>query len=187
MIEGRRVTGVDFPAQGGVVARTAGEGGQEQQFEAKFLVDASGRDTLLATKFATKTSNRRHHSAAIYGHFTGARRLPGRAAGNISLFWFDHGWFWFIPLLDGTTSVGAVCHADFIKSRKTDVTTFFKSVIAMSPALSDRLSDAELTGPPTATGNYSYKSTASRDRVTSWSATLMASSIRCSPRAFCSR
>ncbi|MGD0432527.1 MAG: NAD(P)/FAD-dependent oxidoreductase [Acetobacteraceae bacterium] len=158
VIEGCRVTGVDFPAQGGVVARATGENGQEQQFEAKFLVDASGRDTLLATKFATKTSNRRHHSAAIYGHFTGARRLPGRAAGNISLFWFDHGWFWFIPLLDGTTSVGAVCHADFIKSRKTDVTTFFKSVIAMSPALSDRLRDAELTGPPTATGNYSYKS-----------------------------
>jgi flavin-dependent dehydrogenase len=38
------------------------------------------------------------------------------------------------------------------------VTIFFKSVIAMSPALSDRLRDAELTGPATATGNYSYKS-----------------------------
>jgi len=75
------------------------------------------------------------------------------------LFWFDHGWFWFIPLLDGTTSVGAVCHADFIKTRgSTDVTTFFKSVIAMSPALSERLRDAEITGPATATGNYSYKS-----------------------------
>jgi flavin-dependent dehydrogenase len=158
VIEGCRVTGVDFPAEGGVVARTSRDDGQEQQFQAKFLVDASGRDTLLATKFASKTSNKRHHSAAVYGHFTGARRLPGKAAGNISLFWFDHGWFWFIPLLDGTTSVGAVCHADFIKTRGTDVTTFFKSVIAMSPALSERLRDAEITGPATATGNYSYKS-----------------------------
>jgi flavin-dependent dehydrogenase len=157
-LEGWRVTGVEFPAQGGVVARARGDDGQEQQFTAKFLVDASGRDTLLANKFASKVSNRHHHSAAVYGHFTGARRLPGKSAGNISLFWFDHGWFWFIPLLDGTTSVGAVCHADFIKARKTDVTTFFKSVIAMSPALSDRLRDAELVGPATATGNYSYKS-----------------------------
>jgi flavin-dependent dehydrogenase len=182
VIEGWRVTGVEFPARGGVVARARGEDGarargedgaeargedgaeargedgRERRFRAKFLVDASGRDTLLANKFATKVSNKHHHSAAVYGHFTGARRLPGKAVGNISLFWFDHGWFWFIPLLDGTTSVGAVCHADFIKARNTDVTTFFKSVIAMSPALSDRLRDAELTGPATATGNYSYKS-----------------------------
>jgi flavin-dependent dehydrogenase len=158
VLEGCRVTGVEFPAPGCVIALISGEDGLEQQFQGKFLVDASGRDTLLATKFATKTANKRHHSAAVFGHFTGARRLPGKAAGNISLFWFDHGWFWFIPLADGTTSVGAVCHADFIKARQTGVTTFFKSVIAMSPALSDRLRDAEMTGPATATGNYSYKS-----------------------------
>jgi flavin-dependent dehydrogenase len=158
VLEGCRVTGVEFPAPGRVVAQARGDDGQAQQFTAKFLVDASGRDTLLASKYAKKVSNRHHHSAAVYGHFTGAHRLPGKAEGNISVFWFDHGWFWFIPLLDGTTSVGAVCHADFIKARKTDVTTFFKSVIAMSPALTDRLRDAELTGPATATGNYSYKS-----------------------------
>jgi flavin-dependent dehydrogenase len=158
VIEGCRVTGVEFPEPGRVVAQTVDDEGRQQQFQAKFLVDASGRDTLLANKFATKISNKRHHSAAVFGHFTNARRLPGKAVGNISLFWFDHGWFWFIPLLDGTTSVGAVCHADFIKNRNTDVTSFFKSVIAMSPALSDRLRDAELTGPATATGNYSYKS-----------------------------
>ncbi len=158
VIEGCRITGVEFLGPGGVVATARAEDGEERQFRAKFLVDASGRDTLLATKLATKVSNKRHHSAAVYGHFTGAKRLPGRQAGNISLFWFDHGWFWFIPLADGTTSVGAVCHADFMKARKTDVTEFFKSVIAMSPALADRLRDAELTGPATATGNYSYKS-----------------------------
>ncbi len=158
VIEGWRVNGVEFPAAGGVIARARDEDGTEREFRAKFLVDASGRDTLLANKFSTKVSNKRHHTAAVFGHFTGARRLPGRAAGNISLFWFDHGWFWFIPLLDGTTSVGAVCDADFMKTRKTDVTTFFRDVIAMAPALAERLSEAELMGPATATGNYSYKS-----------------------------
>jgi flavin-dependent dehydrogenase len=158
VVEGCRVCGVEFPEPGRVVARTIDDEGREQEFKAKFLVDASGRDTLLANKLATKISNKHHHSAAVYGHFTNARRLPGKAVGNISLFWFDHGWFWFIPLLDGTTSVGVVCHADFIKNRKSDVTSFFKSVIAMSPALSDRLRDAELLDPATATGNYSYKS-----------------------------
>lgn len=158
VIEGCRVTDVAFPSGGGVIARARDDAGAERTFTARLLIDASGRDTLLANQLGTKVSNRRHHSAAVYGHFTGARRLPGNKAGNISLFWFDHGWFWFIPLLDGTTSVGAVCHADFIKARKSDVTTFFKSVIAMVPALADRLRDAELIGPATATGNYSYKS-----------------------------
>ncbi len=155
-MEGCRVTSVEFPERGRVVALARSDDGQDHQFTAKFLVDASGRDTLLANKVARKISNRHHHSAAVYGHFTGAHRLPGRAEGNISLFWFDHGWFWFIPLRDGTTSVGLVCHADFIKTRKTDVTTFFKDVIAMSPALADRLSEAEMIEPATATGNYSY-------------------------------
>jgi flavin-dependent dehydrogenase len=159
VIEGVRITGVEFPAEGGVVARAREEGGEERIFQAKFLVDASGRDTFLGNKFGTKISNKQNNTAAVYGHFTGARRLPGKAVGNISLFWFDHGWFWFIPLLDGTTSVGAVCDAEFMKTRKTDVTTFYRSVIALSPALADRLKDAELTGPATATGNYSYKST----------------------------
>jgi flavin-dependent dehydrogenase len=157
VIEGCRITGVDLTTDGGVTARATGDDGQEHRFQAKFLVDASGRDTLLASKLDIKTSNRRHHSAAVFGHFTGAWRLPGKAAGNITLFWFDHGWFWYIPLADGTTSVGAVCQPDFIKARKTDVTTFFKSVIAMAPELEERLRDAEMTGPATATGNYSYK------------------------------
>ena len=156
VIEGCRVTAVEFPEAGGIVATARDEDGQTRQIRAKFLVDASGRDTLLANRMEMKQRNRKHNTAAVFGHFTGARRLPGKAAGNISIFWFDHGWFWFIPLSDETTSIGAVCSPDFIKARKTDVTTFFRSLIAMSPALSERLADAEMTGPATATGNYSY-------------------------------
>jgi flavin-dependent dehydrogenase len=93
----------------------------------------------------------------VFAHFTGAHRLPDKAEGNISVFWFAHGWFWFIPLFDGTTSVGAVCSPEFIKARGTDVTTFLMSLIAMCPALGERLKDATICGPATATGNYSYR------------------------------
>ncbi len=157
VIDGCRISKVEFPQEGGVVATGEDSDGQPRRFEAKFLVDASGRDTLLAGRLAIKQRNRHHASAAVFAHFTGARRLPGKAEGNISLFWFEHGWFWFIPLADGTTSVGAVCSPEFMKSRKTDVTSFLQSLIAQSPALSDRLADAKMTGPATATGNYSYR------------------------------
>lgn len=158
VIEGCRVSGVEFPVSGGVIATAIQDDGREAVFQAKFLVDASGRDTFLASKFASKTSDKRQSTAAIYAHFTGARRLPGRQEGNISLFWFDHGWLWFIPLADGTTSIGAVCNANFMRTRDTDVTGFLRQIIARVPALADRLRDAEMTGPATGTGNYAYRS-----------------------------
>src|SRR5205085_12582917 len=120
-------TEITFPAEGGAEIQANDGDGRERRWQAAFVVDASGRDTLLAAQLGLKQRNRRHNSAAMFGHFTGARRLSGKAEGNISIFWFDHGWFWFIPLADGTTSVGAVGPPDFFKSRKTDLTSFFMS------------------------------------------------------------
>jgi flavin-dependent dehydrogenase len=157
VIEGWRVAELDLANADGVALTAKADTGQELRWRARFLVDASGRDTLVANKLGLKERNRRHTSAAIYGHFTGALRQPGRAEGNISIFWFEHGWIWFIPLADGTTSVGAVCPPDYLKSRKTDVTSFFRATIAQAPKLLERLSDATLVGPATATGNYSYR------------------------------
>jgi flavin-dependent dehydrogenase len=157
VIEGCRISQVEFPPEGGVAATGQDGEGQTRRFEAKFLVDASGRDTLVGGRLAIKQRNPRHATAAVFGHFNGAWRRPGKAAGNISLFWFDHGWFWYIPLMDGTTSVGAVCPPDYLKARGTDVTTFFNSLIAQCPPLKERLADATMTGPATATGNYSYR------------------------------
>jgi flavin-dependent dehydrogenase len=150
-----RVTDVQFGDKGVLVAARTGEG-DTKHFRAAFLVDASGRDTFLSARLGLKQRNPRHASAALFGHFTGARRLPGEAEGNISLFWFEHGWFWFIPLSDGTTSVGAVCWPHYLKTRRTDPTRFLLDTIALCPALAQRLQGAALTHPATATGNYSY-------------------------------
>jgi flavin-dependent dehydrogenase len=153
-----RVTAAAFPAEGGVSVTTDSRQDGEKHWLARFLVDASGRDTFLANKLSIKKRNPHHASAALYGHFTGAHRLPGEAQGNISLFWFEHGWFWFIPLLDGTTSVGAVCTPEYLRARKTDPDRFLLDTIALCPVLARRLEDASLVGNATATGNYSYRS-----------------------------
>jgi 2-polyprenyl-6-methoxyphenol hydroxylase-like FAD-dependent oxidoreductase len=44
-----------------------------------------------------------------------------------------------------------------MKSRKTDPEQFLFDTIALCPALADRLRDAKLVSPVTATGNYSYE------------------------------
>jgi len=158
VIEECRVGAVAFPDKESAVVTARGPDGEPLQWRARFVVDASGRDTLLAGQMDMKERNPRNNSAAIFGHFAGARRLPGKDEGNITIVWFDNGWFWFIPLSDGTTSVGAVCPAEFFKSRGTDLPAFFRQIIASSPEIASRLRDAELVGDVTATGNYSYSS-----------------------------
>lgn len=155
-IEECRVTSVDFPADGGGVVTTAMADGETRQFKGRFVVDASGRDTFLASRLKLKQRNRRHESACAFGHFTGAERLQGRAEGHISIFWFAKGWFWFIPLADGTTSVGAVSRPATFKDRDGDMTALFQELIQSCPALAHRLRNATMTGPATGTGNYSY-------------------------------
>ena len=126
----------------GVRVTARDETGAPREWQSKFFIDASGRDTFLANRFGIKRRNRKHNTAALFGHFAGARRLPGPAEGNISIFWFEHGWFWFIPLRDGITSVGAVCDPHCMKSRRTDPASFPRDTIALCPALAERLRDA---------------------------------------------
>jgi flavin-dependent dehydrogenase len=160
--EGARVTSVVFGSlerNEDTVVQLLLEDGSRQDWHTRFVVDASGRDTFLAARFDIKRRNPKHASAAIFGHFRNACRNPGTAEGNITIVWFEHGWFWFIPLKDGTTSVGAVCWPAYLNSRRTDPTTFLMQTIAMAPEIADRLAEAELTAPVTATGNYSYTAT----------------------------
>lgn len=160
VVEGMRAENVAFLPDGRAEIRARDEAGRERRWHADFVIDASGRDTLLSSQLGLKRRNRRHNSAAMFGHFTGAQRLAGKAEGNISIFWLERGWCWFIPLADGTTSVGIVAPPDFFKSRKAGLTDFFMSTVAACPELAARLKDAQLTAPVTATGNYTY--TASR-------------------------
>ena len=160
-LEGHRVREVGF-TNDGVDVDVELDDGARRHWRAKFLVDASGRDTLLANQLRCKKKNPRHNSSALYGHFTNATRLLGKLEGNITIFWFEHGWFWFIPLADGTTSIGAVCWPHYLKSRKNPLPEFFRDTIAMCPELAERLAGAELVDDRVyATGNYSYTSTKS--------------------------
>jgi flavin-dependent dehydrogenase len=155
-LEGCRVREVAFDADGATVQAQCDDG-STREWRARFVLDASGRDTFLANKLRSKQKNPKHNSSALFGHFTNAERLPGRLEGNISIFWFEHGWFWLIPLADGTTSVGAVCWPHYMKSRSKPLKEFFLDTIAMSPQLAERLRHATLVDDKVhATGNYAY-------------------------------
>ena len=157
VIEGCRVREVRFQ-DGGRSARVeaAHEDGRAECWDARYLIDATGRDTFLANRLKAKQRNKKHNSAAMYAHFAGARREAGRREGNIGIYWFDHGWFWFIPLSDGNTSIGAVVWPSYMRTRAVELREFFLSTIALCPPLAERLADATLASEVEATGNYSY-------------------------------
>lgn len=157
--EGARVRAVALDDDGADV-QVELDDGRTRRYRARFVVDASGRDTFLANRMRCKQRNTRHNSSALFGHFRGARRLEGKLEGNISIFWFQHGWFWLIPLADGTTSIGAVCWPYYLKSRDKPLDAFFADTIAMCPELAARLEGATLVdGQVHATGNYAYSAT----------------------------
>jgi flavin-dependent dehydrogenase len=155
VIEGCRVRDVEL-RRDGVRVHAVHDDGREQSWEAAKLIDASGRDTFLGNRLRTKQRNTAHNSAAMFAHYTGARRECGKREGNISVYWFDHGWFWFIPLADGTTSVGAVVWPQYMRTRSVPVHEFFLQTVAQCPPLAERLAQATMTTDVEATGNYSY-------------------------------
>jgi len=158
VVEGCQVQDVHFlPDNEGALVRARHDDGRIETVTTRFVLDASGRDTFLGSRFKAKQQNTKHNSAAIYGHFSGAERNPGKAEGNITLYWFEHGWFWFIPLADGATSVGAVVWPYYLKTRKKkSLDRFFRETIELCAPLHARLQRARLISPVEATGNYSY-------------------------------
>ena len=155
--EGHEVTAVEqrSPRDSRLDVRT--DDGRSYCIQSRFVIDASGRDTFLAAKKRLRRKNKKHQSAAIFGHFRGAVRRPGDDAGNISIYGFEHGWMWMIPLPDGVMSVGAVCRPDYLKQRRGRMLEFLFDTLKRSPGLWRRIESAELIGNEArVAGNYSY-------------------------------
>ena len=158
--QGTRVIAMQFAVAGGRAAVTAtGPDGAPRHYSPRFVLDASGRDTFLAGKLGTKESNKRHSTAALYGHFRGVERREGQLEGYITIHLAEDGWFWMIPLPDEVMSVGFVGNASAFKGRKGTPHDLFMARLMGSPTVRARMTHAELMGDVTSTGNYSYRST----------------------------
>ena len=151
----RRVEAIDGEAHR-VEATDAN--GETHTWTTKFLVDASGRDTFLSSTNGWKTRNPKHASAAVFSHFHGVKRRPGKEQGNISVYWFDHGWIWMIPLEDDIMSIGAVCYPEHLRTRSGSLDEFLLETLESLKEARERIESAELVMPAQATGNYSYLS-----------------------------
>ena len=155
-----KVESVEFGADGRPVAALArAADGSALRVRMRFLLDASGRDTLLGNQLKLKRRNPRHASAAIFSHYAGVARREGRDAGNVTICRHDHGWAWLIPLRDGTTSVGVVCAPEAMKQRKGETEAFMLRILDGISAARERMQGATRVAPVHVTGNYAYECT----------------------------
>lgn len=155
-LEETAVTEIEFHGAG-VVAHGRRLDGAPVRFAARYLIDASGRDTLLGRQLRLKKRSKAHQSAALYAHFAGIRRREGEDAGNISIYRADDGWVWVIPLPEGVTSIGLVCGPDTLRERGGDSEGLLRRTLASIPGLAERLEAPQIVGHLEATGNYSYE------------------------------
>lgn len=131
--EGERVTGV----------RYTGPDDVEREVSATFVIDASGNKSRLYAKVGgTRNYSEFFRSLALFGYFEGGKRLPDPYAGNILSVAFDSGWFWYIPLSDTLTSVGAVVRREDADKIQGDREKAINALIAECPLISEYLADA---------------------------------------------
>lgn len=94
-----RVVGVTYTEKGAKEVRTV---------RSQMLVDASGQNHLLGREFDLVRWHDDLRNIATWTYFQGCNRYGGTKAGDIVAENRPSGWFWFIPLHDGTVSVGYV-------------------------------------------------------------------------------
>ncbi|KZS94789.1 FAD/NAD(P)-binding domain-containing protein [Sistotremastrum niveocremeum HHB9708] len=127
-----KVTSIDFEPTSDVsmarpirahYAAGSGDDKSEGTIDFDYLVDASGRAGVMSTKYLkNRKTNASLKNIACWGYWKNTGRyMPGTNRENAP--WFEAlsdetGWAWFIPLHNGTTSVGVVMDTQTSSAKK---------------------------------------------------------------------
>jgi FAD-dependent halogenase len=131
--DGERVVGVSY----------TGPDGEPATIRAKYVVDASGNRSGLYKHVGTRQYSEFFRNIALFGYFEGGKRLPAPNSGNILSVAFDSGWFWYIPLSDTLTSVGAVVRREMAEKVQGNLAEAMQNLIAECPLIAEYLEHAE--------------------------------------------
>lgn len=170
-----KVTGIDFdPADAlrPVAAHYARCDGREGTIAFDYLVDASGRQGIMSTKYLkNRRMNASLKNTACWGYWRGGKTYqPGTKRENAP--WFEAltdqtGWSWYIPLHDGTYSVGIVMDFDAsIRKRRLlgqsqSLEAHYVEQFKFSPGLKALLSEATIVPASVqCASDYSYSASA---------------------------
>jgi len=148
----------------GVLAAPNGEA--PRAIAADVVVDASGRDCLLARRMGWRRPDPSLNKVAHYTQFAGgersevahplssADRIPGATTTDVHTI--DGGWLWYIPLSGDVVSVGAVLDAHRAGRLAGDPEAVLDAALAACPRVRAQLEGARRTMPVQTISGISY-------------------------------
>jgi flavin-dependent dehydrogenase len=163
--EGVKVTEIVFDGERPVAAKWATTDGSAKTGEIgfDFLVDASGRAGVMTTKYLR---NRRYLEAfrniAVWSYWRDVTPLDRGPAGAIAVCSVPYGWFWAIPLHDGTHSIGLVAkRSAFIEERDRlgGIEAVYQDALGKAPRVAAMVEGARRVTELKVEQDYSYTAT----------------------------
>jgi flavin-dependent dehydrogenase len=150
------VTEVEFfpdRVEVGLAAKT----GKPIKIAARYVIDASGRHSVLGTHFKLKETYSDLQKISVYAHYEGVTFVEG-PAGSLTLSLRSRDcWLWHIPLSRERSSVGVVIDTGFFKQAKKSPEDFLADAIAEQPFLTNRMAKARRVTPVYVSADFSYR------------------------------
>ncbi len=156
--------------EGVTLERIAGEGpfqlqaraedGTALRVDAAHVVDASGQNALIGRRERLREFNPFFKNLALWSYFADAARMDPPHRDNILSAAHGEGWCWYIPLHDGTISVGTVVDAARWRARAKAATlaATYAELIAGCAPVHHMLRGARQVAPVRVVRDYSYSS-----------------------------
>ena len=144
---------VDFTDDDVTLATSSG------QLRTRYLIDASGRNSILSAKFKLKKNYEHLQKVSIFAHYDGMIRAEGRDGTLTRMVRAIDRWFWVIPLSATRTSVGVVLDGAVFKKSGLSAEEFLQQAIEEQPLLMQQMRFAKRVTPVRTAADFSYRST----------------------------
>jgi FAD-dependent halogenase len=141
--------------------RARRDDGSGLEADAAHVIDASGQNALLGRREHLREFNPFFKNLALWTYYADAARMAPPHADNILSAAHAEGWCWYIPLHDGTISVGTVVDAERWRERARPATldATYAELIAGCAPVAGMLAGARQVAPVRVIRDYSYSST----------------------------
>ncbi len=130
---------------------------EEGRIRARYLLDCSGRQTLLGSLFKVKRTYDHLQKFSVFAHYENIDRLPGKDATLIRMVRGIDRWFWMIPLTETRTSIGVVMDTKAFRTTKLSPETVLENFIADQPLMAERMKNAVRVSPVYSASDFSYR------------------------------
>jgi flavin-dependent dehydrogenase len=153
--EGCKVTACEFEPDAAVIEFNDGMPGRAR---VQAVVDASGRQGMLARKFSLRTDEPLLANIAIFSHYANVPRLADGAPNDIRIVARnDSGWFWLIPISAELMSVGVVLPRSlYLQMPEGTPEERLARAIADTPVVAELMRDARQEWPVRVEKDFSY-------------------------------